>query len=201
MTYVGIDFSLNSTSICVDVDDTIEFYNIIRPKSVSKKILCLMDDLNISYTFTNNFNTTLSYSDTQIDKLIKAIEISDIIVNILSNYKNIKLGCEGLSYGNIGSRALDIAGFHYILRYYLNSMVNIDDILYIPPTEIKKFAVKGNADKKMMYDSFVELDLDESINIKQMISMLSLDNNYKKIPKPVDDMIDAYYIMEYIKKK
>lgn len=198
MVYVGIDFSLNSTSICVESDGVEYFYNIIRPTNVTKKVLNVMDDLNIDYRFTTNFIKDLDYSNSEIDKLNKSIEIADMVVDILSGYQDIILGCEGLSYGNKGSRALDIAGFHYILRYYISSMMNIKKCIYIPPKEIKKYAIHGNADKKRMFDSYKELNVDNILS--SLISKLNISDDIKNIPKPVDDMIDAFYIKNFVKK-
>lgn len=198
MTYIGIDFSLNSTSVCIEQNGVDLYYSIIRPKNITKKVISAMDELNIQYTYTTPFDRGLNYSKTEIDKLEKSIEISGIIIDILDKYQSITLGCEGLSYNNIGSRALDIAGYHYILRYYLNSMVNIDNILYIPPTEIKKYAIKGNADKKKLFDAY--LNLQKTNILTDLIDKLLLDKDIKNIPKPIDDMIDAFYIKEYIKK-
>ncbi len=58
-----------------------------------------------------------------------------------------------------------------------------------PPTVIKKYATgKGNANKDLMYDSFIG-ELLTPPNLKDLITPKS-----KKIISPVSDIVDSYFI-------
>jgi hypothetical protein len=57
----------------------------------------------------------------------------------------------------------------------------------LPPTEVKKYATcKGNADKQMMYDSFVQ---DTGAALR-----LTITPDKKEITSPVSDIVDSYFI-------
>lgn len=57
----------------------------------------------------------------------------------------------------------------------------------IPPTVIKKHATgKGNANKELMYDTFLS---ETHVDLKEELSPKST-----KISNPVSDIVDAYYI-------
>jgi len=63
----------------------------------------------------------------------------------------------------------------------------------VAPTVIKKFATgKGNANKEVMYESFLR---ETGLNLNAVLSPRST-----KIGSPVNDIVDAWYIANYIKE-
>ena len=64
----------------------------------------------------------------------------------------------------------------------------------ISPSSIKKFASgKGNANKELMFSSFLE---ETSINLQEELQIKS-----QKIGNPVSDIVDSYYICKYLLDK
>ena len=60
-------------------------------------------------------------------------------------------------------------------------------MLLIAPTAIKKFATgKGNANKELMYESFLK---ETSRNLQEELVVKS-----EKIGNPTSDIVDSYYI-------
>ena len=58
-----------------------------------------------------------------------------------------------------------------------------------PPTVIKKFATdKGNANKELMYDAFVD-ELLTPTDLKELLTPKA-----KKVISPISDIVDAYFI-------
>ena len=58
-----------------------------------------------------------------------------------------------------------------------------------PPTVIKKFATgKGNANKEVMYESFVD-ELLTPTDLKERLTPKAT-----KVKNPVSDLVDAYFI-------
>ena len=70
-----------------------------------------------------------------------------------------------------------------LLKYRLKEY----DYKILVPSVIKKFATgKGNADKQMMYDSFVQ---DTGSPLRMTITP-----DKKEISSPVSDIVDSYFI-------
>ena len=58
-----------------------------------------------------------------------------------------------------------------------------------PPTVIKKFATgKGNSNKELMYEAFVD-ELLTPIDLKELLTPKA-----KKVISPISDIVDSYFI-------
>ena len=58
-----------------------------------------------------------------------------------------------------------------------------------PPTVVKKFATgKGNANKELMYESFVD-ELLTPTDLKELLTPKA-----PKVINPISDLVDAYFI-------
>jgi hypothetical protein len=101
MVLIGLDFSINSSGICV-YDDTLEpleqfrFYNVYR--KVTKKKLPLINSLNIEMIK----NPTPQVEKDEISKINDAIVTSELIFDILKNADYV--GIEGFAFGAKGNR-------------------------------------------------------------------------------------------------
>jgi Holliday junction resolvasome RuvABC endonuclease subunit len=104
-----------------------------------------------------------------------------------------QVAIEGYAYGAQG-RVFHIAENTGILKYKLyEASIPLE---VVTPSHVKKLASgKGNADKTMMYESFLK---ETGIKLKDTISP-----NKKDIGNPVSDIVDAYYICKnlYLKLK
>ena len=93
---------------------------------------------------------------------------------------------ENYAYAASGQRILQIAENMAILK---NTLLNYK-LRYemIPPTVIKKYASdKGNANKELMYDSFVSDTQRE----------LTKEFQTKCDKNPISDIVDSYWICKY----
>lgn len=101
-----------------------------------------------------------------------------------------KIAIEGYSMGSVGA-VFNIAENTAVLKYRL--FEKGIKWIEVPPTTVKKSATgKGNADKLMMYDVFVEKT---SIDPRKML------DSKAKLGSPFTDIADSYHIADYVKKQ
>ena len=186
--YVGIDFSMNSTGVCIESDGTNRFYNFRRTNLlVRTQEVYDNADVHIIDMGRVSINSIDNYSDREFLKLKEAHSIANTIIGVIPEGSCVAL--EGLSYGGRGTRMLDIAGFQYVLRYLLYQQSKV--LKFYPPTTVKKFVLKGNASKEDMVNEFIKIGLLDDIS----------DNLLDKdlYSSPFTDFADAYFIKELLK--
>ena len=99
-----------------------------------------------------------------------------------------KLAIEGYAFGAKG-QVFNIGENTGILKYKLAEKVS-NIINVIAPSAIKKFATgKGNANKLLMYEAFVEETGDD------LAELFEFDPYNGQ--SPVSDIVDSYYIAKY----
>ena len=174
-TIVGIDYSLNSPAICI-ADDNFDINKCSFHFLTSKK-------KHIGKFGKNIFGYEIKDYNTPIERFSN---ISNWALDIIHKHKSntAKVFIEGYSFGSKGQAVFQIAENCGILKYRLQMSPSM---LYdtIVPSVVKKYASgKGNADKQLMYDSFVK---HTGVDLMKMFDMNKLNN-------PVTDIIDSYYI-------
>ena len=174
-TIVGIDYSLNSPAICI-ADDNFDFNKCSFHFLTSKK-------KHIGKFGKNIFGYEIKDYNTPIERFSN---ISNWALDIIHKHKSntAKVFIEGYSFGSKGQAVFQIAENCGILKYKLQMSPSM---LYetIVPSVVKKYASgKGNADKQLMYDSFMK---HTKIDLMKMFDMEKLNN-------PVTDIVDSYYI-------
>lgn len=117
---------------------------------------------------------------------------SNFVVNLIEEYDesgdNPFIAIEDYSFASNSSRALQIGENGGILKYNLF----MEGYLYnvVSPKMVKKFATgNGNANKEEMHKHFL---LTTQINLLDEFSV-------KKPDKPVEDLVDSYYIAKWMK--
>lgn len=200
MNIVGIDFSMTSTGICVELNgDSEDFYSIAS--GVSDKRMTCISSYGIKTIPVTKLDTKSDATSLEVEKIRRANEISDYIIELLKAYK-VKfdiLALENFSYGGSGRGVLDLAGFQYVLRVKLLNEAIADKFLFHPPASVKKFAIKGNAKKNEIINAYLELRRDNKLTKllnNEDCGLLSKMGNWQK---PVDDLVDSYYIKEFSK--
>ena len=174
-TIVGIDYSLNSPAICI-TNNSFDFNKCSFHFLTSKK-------KHIGNFGKNIFGYEHKEYNTPIERFTN---ISSWALDIIHKHKKdtAKVFIEGYSFGSKGQAVFQIAENCGILKYRLQLSPSI---LYdtVVPSVVKKFASgKGNADKQLMYNSFLN---HTGADLLKAFDMGKLNN-------PVTDIIDSYYI-------
>ena len=124
-----------------------------------------------------------------------ALDINEKINNIVEfvPYGSI-CNIEGYSFGSISNRALQGAEFIGVVKYHLKSMDCVVNV--VNPSTLKKHSTgKGNADKRMMFNS---LPLDIQKNLIGVIDHFKSFNINLKIEKqPISDIVDAIHLSRH----
>jgi hypothetical protein len=182
MLIAGIDYSLNGPAVCVFHGS--EYFAFDRCQ-----FYYLTDIKKNASTFFGNIQGQL-FKDYK-EECERYDSISDWVMGVVGECEQVAI--EGYAYGAQG-RVFHIAENTGILKYKLyEASIPLE---VVTPSHVKKLASgKGNADKTMMYESFLK---ETGIKLKDTISP-----NKKDIGNPVSDIVDAYYICKnlYLKLK
>ena len=172
---VGIDYSMNSPAICrLDKNSCAFVY-----WTTKRKYECDLthDGFSVKGILFDNKDKA---DEERFDYLA-----SEIVRESLWGWPK-KVVMEHYSYASTG-RAFQIGENGGVLknRFYTNGVI----VEKVAPTSVKKYATgKGNADKQMMQDAFIEAT---GIDIKLVLGQTETQWN------PSSDIIDAYWIAKY----
>ncbi len=142
MNLIGIDISKVSTGLAIETngENFLFSYNTSKPTQKWNKILSTIDNVTIrNYEYNNNIDV---YSESEMDKLVQFINISnDIITDILSVIditKDSIIYAEGYSYGKNPGPLLDLVGIGGLIRGKLyENIPNLKDFKIIAPKSLK----------------------------------------------------------------
>lgn len=213
MTYIGIDFSLNSPGLCIKNNNKykfISFYNNkgrdpSKPTLKAFKIHKELESKEILELIT--YNRKVSSKDfltREREKLVDAKMLAGKIIKKIKSICNIKetiIILEGFSYGSKGNSFIDMIQYNTFLRYELFNVFKEDKIFIFQPSHVKKNAGKGNANKNYMLKAFQENlfnDLNDNLFWKWCKGKSYPKN---KIPKPIDDLVDSYFLIKSLELK
>ena len=214
MNLVGIDFSINSPSFCCLKDNNYVWGSLTRSdrtedslKKNSKKPFFVLGDMeNLRYIFLNKKELPSEYSERERIKIEYFLEIVDnlweAIVNEMGD-EPFRVAMEGLSFSSNGNSLVDIAMATALLRERIINKIGVENFHVFSPTSIKKFAVKGNAKKDELYYALIDLK-EEGTNMNELTQVLAENQEEwitpkKVVNKPVDDIVDATWILLFLK--
>jgi len=171
-TIIGIDYSLTSPAICINIDGDagLMFYYLTN----KKKWTGMMSEEIVGYEHKE-----------WTDPIQRFKYISDFALDLITPLINPIVYIEGYSFGSKGQGLFQIAENCGILKYRLLE----ENIGYntVVPSVVKKGATgKGNADKDMMYNAFVS---DTNIDLKTIFET-------EKVGNPISDIADSYFIQK-----
>lgn len=122
-------------------------------------------------------------TDTQLDVYGRAMEVTDFIINKISEHCIMRLNIEGLAFGIRGSATRDLAGLLFVIITHVRRNTTNVECKVIPPTTLKKFATgSGKADKAAMIAAVPDSILSQFKSI-----------GYKKTTG-LADVCDAYWL-------
>lgn len=208
MTLVGIDFSLNSPGVTIEYDDHIRFlsffntegYEWDRPNPLKKfqhhnaiRNFVTM----VPYTRTKTDKNT-SYADEQAVKMKDAVMMANVITSTLEGLidDDVMFSLEGFAFQSSGASFIDLILFNSFLRKDIVEKWGYDRLIVVAPSAAKKLAGKGNADKEYMIEAFRTNKLDDPKLIStELYKYINDISDFKNI-KPIDDIVDSYFIMK-----
>ena len=210
MTIIGIDFSLNSPSVCVFNGERIDFISLFNTEGLEWK----REKPLKKFQYHNELDGIVrlvpyergrqasggfgKYSDEQVVKTLDANMIASLVLDQIKPYMEAGwlVSLEGFAYASKGASFIDLIMFNSFLRKAVADEFGADRLLVIAPTEAKKFAGKGNADKEYMIKAFVDNKFgDEFLEATPFYKyIVNISPDYRNI-KPIDDLVDSYWIM------
>lgn len=208
MNYISVDFSLNSPGICVynDKSKRYHFISYIKPNTGTKAEQKLQEELSLleDVTLVNqpDFTNNEEFSSAELAKVKRYDRMADDIINLILQNSfdgdGYSIAFEGTSYGSkMGTNnMIDMAAGAAILKLKMLKTLKPEDIMTIAPTTIKKFAGKGNMNKFQLFEAFQKNSVEDPILAKSpLYNIVKGLEIGKKIPKPLDDLIDAYFLV------
>jgi len=177
----GIDYSLSSPGICVaDADTKFNFE--------SCRFLAIPGNKKLTEPVYGNVRIIQNKGITPVS-VDRFIHLAKTTVQFLLDNAVGRVIIEDYAFAARG-RVFNIGENCGILKCKLTEAGISYDV--ISPPVVKKFATdKGNANKDVMHEFFVKetgVDFFKLFGLKET----------KKLPSPVDDLVDAYYMCKYL---
>lgn len=206
MNFITIDFSLNSPGICVFNSNTEQYHFISYLKrSGTKKAIKMQEDFalieGVTLVFQPDWETHVDYSSIELAKIkrydIMSNDIIELITKNIDKEDSFKIAFEGVSYGSSAgtNNIIDMAAAASILKIKLLKYFKPEDILTIAPSTIKKHAGKGNMNKLALWEVFINNSTGEKFLEETNFWKFAKTVEFgKSIPKPFDDLVDAFYL-------
>ena len=211
MNYLSIDFSLNSPGICLYNDKSKRYYFIsyMKPGTGTKKEQKLQEEMalleDVTLVSQPDFTKEQEFSSVELAKVKRYDRMADDIINlVLQNCfegDGFTIAFEGTSYGSkMGTNnMIDMAAGAAILKLKLLKTFKPEDLMTVAPTSIKKFAGKGNMNKSQLFEAFLENRIgDKNLEKSPLYAWIKQQEFGKKIPKPLDDLVDAFFLAAMI---
>ena len=219
MVLVGIDFSISSPAFCVYRDGKYTWGSVTRSDRTresliknSKKPYSTLDGHDgfiLDYIMKGDLPS--DYSERERAKIGYFLDIVLTLWNRIENIieesgdKDVKVAIEGLSFSSNGNALIDISMATALLRERICRYVGSENFYVFSPTSIKKFALKGNSKKDELYEHLSNRENDGT-NLDIFCRILK-DNKSewitgaKQVNKPIDDLVDATWILLYLKSE
>jgi hypothetical protein len=205
--HIGIDFSINSPGICIRANQLsfIGFYNTEGKnfkKGDPRDFKIHREISSLEGVSILNFNRRKKHEDYCIDQAQK-IEDSHTLATLISSQipEGAPIGLEGYSYGSKGNSFIDLIAFNSVLRNRL--WVDGHSVSVFTPSQVKTCAGKGNLNKQGMFLAFVDNKTDDELLTGNAFWKYCVENRdfaSGDIPKPIDDLVDAYWISRVVSR-
>jgi hypothetical protein len=215
MNSIGIDYSMNSVGITVRHNSNTFFYSVVNSYSLSKAkdfdinknggmskdVLNSLDGYKIirriPYTKNKENSKLVELNAWHNALLVGSEELSSEVMTFLNPFLK---DCEFVVFENYitrngGDTTIQIIEFTKDLKskIYASGFKNIK---IISAPEVKMFAGGGNFTKEDMFNAFLLHHRNSKFHDFLTKNKKLLIKNSKEIIKPVDDVIDSYFILE-----
>jgi len=208
---MGVDYSINSPAICIFRDN--RYFWLSQPKpEKSKKGFAIQEQVAELDEITLEFQPPVidpeSYSKNDVLKISRYNFVAENFLSQLEfalgpdKSRIIDVGFEGYSFGSNSNNLIDIVSATTCFKTkFLSSVVNNMSMRVFAPSTIKKHAGGGRLKKRELFDVFVENRLqDENLEKTDVWKFCQNLQLGQKVPKPLDDLIDAYFTVNCLRK-
>lgn len=199
MNVVAIDFSINSPGICVLKNDKPFFISFIKPKLGTKAQLAIKDQLAELDDVYILDQEEPNIERQELSRVQRHIHIADNLISMIEEHTDpsqpYRIYFEGASYGTsrFGTNSLiDLSSAASIMKAKMIERWNVEAMDVLAPTTIKKFAGKGNMKKEQMWEVFLD---NQSLRESPFWNFCQSLREDKKLAKPIDDLVDSYFIL------
>ena len=216
MNLVTVDFSLNSPGICIWTSDKNEyqFISYLKANTGTKAEQKRQEEIStfsdVTLFHQPDWKTKFGdYSKNEFAKIKRyremASDLISTIVNIVGTTRDYYIAFEGSSYGSkMGTNnIIDMAAGAAILKNQMMELLCVEEILTVAPTTIKKHAGKGNMNKAALWTAFLNnvCESPELANSPLFKYCVSEIGEVKKVPKPFDELVDAWFLNHYLRSQ
>lgn len=213
MNLVTVDFSLNSPGICIWQSDTnrYHFISYLKPGTGTKAEQRRQEEIDtfsdVSLIDQPDWKASVGdYSKNEFAKIIRYKTTADhlikLITGITQTTEDYYIAFEGSSYGSkMGTNnIIDMAAGAAILKEQMIARLDVKKLMTVAPTTIKKHAGKGNMNKAALWMAFLNnvCESPELANSSLYKYCVSEIGEVKKVPKPFDDLVDAWFLNHYL---
>lgn len=222
--FVGVDPSLNSTAVCIELTDGTEFF--MNYAKLTKHSQWMKRTTDCVAYHLHSFTEVKEYSPSEVVKVMEYGKLAaDIALRLatrktgaetlLDGLQGAVVAMEGYSYGSSAGPLIDLVTFGSELR---RQLINAGAELHIvSPMALKVAACKlaygvdkkgisrndiglagGKFTKNEMFRAMYKYE--RANPLKTILSSWEVDiNGMKNTPKPVDDLVDAYWLCQVAK--
>ena len=211
MIHIGIDYSLNSPSVTIDNGEKIIFMSFFntdgaewnRAKPLKKfEMHNALNGIVELYPYQRHkIEKDFTYAQEQSLKMSDAEMMCNYIMESVEkkvpNLEDVRISLEGFAYGSSGAAFIDLILFNSFLRKDIIRRIGHENLEIIAPSTAKKLAGKGNADKEFMIKAFINNVLnDDKLAATDLFKYVTTNEIDFKNIKPLDDIVDSYFIMK-----
>ena len=219
--YIGIDASLTSTAISIKTPNRYHFFSYMKnykPNNKWVKSLDFVDVKEASYRKNSDYSTNENYIiedySTVVSKMVK--DIKSVITG-----GEIFVAIEGYSYSSVTSSIINLVTLGTLIRKEIKENISNTLTVYSPSTlkketcglvygwtkkgkKVIKYETRnnwlvagGNFKKHQMFQSVNESKYDSKLDkfCKEYYEDIYF---MKKIPSPIDDLVDSYWLMRIL---
>lgn len=201
ISIAAIDFSINSTCVAVLNQDGYLWHHFGREKSSYFKLSCP----SFGQTLLPKRERGEDYCSTERMKIKDSMALCQNVIEFLKIHNVERVAFEGHSFNSKGNSLLELVSYQFLLRSMLVSELKMEEnnLFFYSPITIKSFAGGAKFKKKDMLMKFLESD-DKILTNNEVYKTLnsSLDSVIKgeDVVKPIDDLVDSYWILKKLEQ-
>jgi len=206
--FLGVDFSLKSPAATLKYGDNYTFYTFARTNVVKEDVAIALKAAGVIVNLIDS-EPSLPKKATIAERERSSLDDANILVpGIVKYFTELPIkayAIEGFSFASKGNRLAQISGYQWMLRWEMHkSGIPTKDFWIFSPMTIKATAGKGNFKKEEMIAAFLNTE-DESLKNsglwKAMTGSPQLFQNKKGAwMKPIDDVVDSFFILKTLEK-